>query len=156
MSTNGRNDKGQFVAGGPGGPGRPRRAVESEYLAAVGDMVPLDVWREIVGVLVQKARNGDVKAIAWLATYVLGTKPASLIELAVNEQAGTSVDDLIASEAGGGDDRPVNYPTVLDMPDVIRVMREVALGDRVDAAIVEADRRDADGTPVGQQASDGR
>jgi hypothetical protein len=39
---------GRFAVGNPGGPGRPRRAIEREYLAALSDTVSLGDWREIV------------------------------------------------------------------------------------------------------------
>src|SRR4051812_15971604 len=48
-ATTGGRDKhtGRFLAGNAGGPGRPRRAVERDYLTALGDTITLDVWRQI-------------------------------------------------------------------------------------------------------------
>jgi hypothetical protein len=43
-----RDDNGRFAKGNPGGPGRPRRAVEADYLAALSQAVPLEKWRDIV------------------------------------------------------------------------------------------------------------
>lgn len=47
-SANGRNKNGTFATGHPGGPGRPRRAVEEQYLLAISDACPLDKWKQIV------------------------------------------------------------------------------------------------------------
>ena len=39
--NDGRDPLGKFAKGNPGGPGRPRRTVEREYLAALSDALPL-------------------------------------------------------------------------------------------------------------------
>ena len=46
MSESVRNGDGKFANGNPGGPGRPRRTVELEYLAALGESVSLADWRK--------------------------------------------------------------------------------------------------------------
>jgi hypothetical protein len=71
-TATGRTGAGQFATGNPGGPGRPRRAVESEYLAIVGDSCPASVWREIVESAVADARTGDATARAWLSSHLIG------------------------------------------------------------------------------------
>jgi hypothetical protein len=38
----------------------------------LNEAVPLSVWQEIVGKAVEQAREGDHKARAWLANYLLG------------------------------------------------------------------------------------
>jgi hypothetical protein len=83
-----RGDKGHFKRGNPGGPGRPRRAVERQYLAALSDAVPLDAWRAIVEAAVEAAKNGDARARDWLARYLVGEHPLSLADLAADEAVG--------------------------------------------------------------------
>lgn len=86
MINNGRHTNGTFAPGNPGGPGRPRRAVEREYLAALLDVIPLDVWKEIVSKAVDSAKLGDAKARDWIARFVLGTEtPLKPSELAADE-----------------------------------------------------------------------
>lgn len=67
-----RTQKGQFAPGNPGGPGRPRRAVEHEYLTTLSEAVPLGTWRDICRRAAKDARAGDAKARDWLSRYLLG------------------------------------------------------------------------------------
>jgi hypothetical protein len=67
-----RDARGRFLPGSPGGPGRPRRAVETDYLAALSEAVPLERWREIVETAVDQAVAGDAKARDWLGSYLAG------------------------------------------------------------------------------------
>lgn len=90
-ATNGRAKAGHFAPGNPGGPGRPRRAVEREYLRTVTDACPLDTWREIVEAAVTAARAGDAQARSFLAGHLIG-KPGNrppLAEMAAQDEAGT-------------------------------------------------------------------
>ena len=59
MSDPHRDPDGRFQKSGKGGPGRPRRAIESDYLAKLSEAVPLSVWQEIVAKAVEEAREGD-------------------------------------------------------------------------------------------------
>lgn len=93
--TNGRRADGRFAAGNPGGPGRPRRAVEREYLATLADELTIDRWRRIVRSTIDAAENGDPKAREWLARYALGVEPPTLSALAVADAAGVSADDEV-------------------------------------------------------------
>jgi hypothetical protein len=95
----GRKSNGQFAQGNPGGPGRPRRAVEREYLATISDAVPPDVWRKIVDRTVQSALNGNFAARDWLARHLLGAKPTTMLELAAAERNGYSPDVDVEREA---------------------------------------------------------
>jgi hypothetical protein len=84
-----RDDKGRFRAGNPGGPGRPRRAVESDYLATLCDAVPLAKWRRITKKAVEDALAGDRHAREWLGTFLVGKpEPGGLLELVARELAG--------------------------------------------------------------------
>lgn len=92
-----RDERGRFVAGNAGGPGRPRRAIEREYLAIISEAVTLEDWRAIVAHAVEVAKQGDEKARAWLAKYVLGDTPITLTELAARELLDVSPDREIAA-----------------------------------------------------------
>jgi hypothetical protein len=83
--TAGRDALGRFKRGNEGGPGRPRRAVETEYLAVIGDVVPLERWRRIVERAAADAEAGDAKARQWLAGSLLGSVPQSLLDVAARE-----------------------------------------------------------------------
>jgi hypothetical protein len=62
MGANRRDARnGKFLPGNPGGPGRPRRAIEADYLASLSEAVPLAKWREIVERVVEQAVSGDAR-----------------------------------------------------------------------------------------------
>jgi hypothetical protein len=77
-----RNAKGQYVIGHGGGPGRPSRPREMEYLGALTDAVPLKEWKLVVSKALRDAKDGDAKAREWLGKYLLGDDPVALLELA--------------------------------------------------------------------------
>ncbi len=93
--SHGRDSGGRFAKGHAGGPGRPRRPVETEYLAKLNAAVTLDTWRQIVDRAVTDATNGDAKARDWLAKYLIGEEPTSLVQLAADERAGVTADETI-------------------------------------------------------------
>lgn len=66
-----RDNRGRFLPGGPGGPGRPSRVVERAYLDATIGSVSLEDWSAIVARAVEQARDGDDRARAFLAKYLL-------------------------------------------------------------------------------------
>lgn len=68
-----RDRAGRFIAGNPGGPGRPPRATEQERLDALHSAVSADDWREVCAAAVAAAINGDNKAREWLSKYLLPT-----------------------------------------------------------------------------------
>lgn len=94
--SDGHDENGRFANGNPGGPGRPRRAIEREYLATLGDAVSLDDWREVVERAVADAKSGDAKARDWLTRYLVGNDPPALLELAAKEHRGLAADDEVA------------------------------------------------------------
>lgn len=73
-----RNADGTFAPGNGGGPGRPARATERQYMAAVMAACDIDTWQAIVERAVTDAKNGDSTARAWLASYLLGKPSANL------------------------------------------------------------------------------
>ncbi len=94
-----RDRSGRFAEGNPGGPGRPRRATERQYLSAISDECSPEKWREIISRAVDDARAGDAKARDWLASYLVGRPESAaqtLHKLAVEEEAGS---DPVKSEA---------------------------------------------------------
>jgi hypothetical protein len=101
MISHGRDMNGRFAPGNAGGPGRPRRAIESEYLATLADTVSLDEWRDIVARAVADALAGDATARAWLAKYLIGEKPATLLSMAADEAGGRTADHVVELRARG-------------------------------------------------------
>lgn len=102
----GRDKSGKFAAGNPGGPGRPPRATERDYLVALSEACSTDDWQEIVTRAVDDAKDGDAKARAWLAGYLVG-EPGSRGELlhtiAVEVAAGSDPLELDAAKKRSGD-----------------------------------------------------
>ena len=97
-----RSDNGRFEKGNSGGPGRPRRAIEADYLKAFSDAVPLDAWRTIVSRAVADAQAGDARARDWVARHVLGSEPPTLLSIAATEERtanGEEVVDEVIEEA---------------------------------------------------------
>lgn len=74
-----RNADGTFAEGNSGGPGRPARATERQYMTVVMAACDLDTWQAIVERAVSDAKNGDGTARAWLASYLLGKPSQRLI-----------------------------------------------------------------------------
>jgi hypothetical protein len=76
-----RNGNGRFAAGNPGGPGRPRRVAEIDYLRTLTEECPPETWRAVCRRAVADAEAGDAKARDWLSRYLLGN-PGELPTLA--------------------------------------------------------------------------
>ena len=93
----GRDDIGRFSTGNNYGQGRPPRAVERDYLAALSERLSLDDWRSIVDRAVADASSGDARARDWLSRYVLGVEPMRLTDLALRELMGVSADAELAA-----------------------------------------------------------
>ena len=101
----GRDNQGRFSKGNPGGPGRPRRAVEEDYLAALSDQLSIERWENIVSRAIEDAENGDHRARDWIARYALGPSPKvaemglqgalRLFQLAVDEAREKTVEEKI-------------------------------------------------------------
>lgn len=111
---NGRDGTGRFIAGNTYGKGRPRRAIESDYLKALSDALTLDTWREICAGAIEAAKAGDAKAREWLSRYALGVQPATLTQLATDEALGLSADALIDAEADVARDKVTGYYLIND------------------------------------------
>jgi hypothetical protein len=72
-TASGRDGDGRFALGNPGGPGRPPRVTERDYLAALAGECPPETWRAICRRAVNDALAGDAKARDWLSRYLLGS-----------------------------------------------------------------------------------
>lgn len=70
MNTRKAN-KGSFKKGNPGGPGRPRRETEREYLEATLGVVSLADWKAVVRKALKDAKAGDHRAREFLAKHLL-------------------------------------------------------------------------------------
>jgi hypothetical protein len=105
---NGRNNNGTFGHGNPGGQGRPRRAVEREYLSALAEAVPLEDWREIVAKAVKDAKAGNARARDWLSKHLLGDEPLAVVELAEELERVKSM--LGVGHEAGGDQARAGRP----------------------------------------------
>ena len=96
MKNDRRNTNGTFAKGNAGGPGRPRRAVEVEYLAKLGETVSLADWQKVVAKAKKDAIAGDARARDWLSRFLLGTQPTqSLLDIAAGEAAEISTEEQI-------------------------------------------------------------
>ena len=82
QSTNGssgRNSKGQFAKGNPGGPGNPYARHVARLRASLIEAVGDDGLKDIVQGMVTAAKGGDVAAAKLLLSYLLG-KPVESVE----------------------------------------------------------------------------
>lgn len=66
-----RDANGRFIKGKKGGPGRPPKATEAEYLDALKDILPLERFQRIVDSYARRAEKGDTRAAEVLFKYVL-------------------------------------------------------------------------------------
>jgi hypothetical protein len=92
-----RTSRGTFARGTAGGPGRPPRPVEKDYLRALSDACPPDRWRQIVEKAVQLAEQGDGQARSWLAKYLLGEQTL-WGSLTLAEEQEHMMNDLLGAE----------------------------------------------------------
>ena len=67
---------GRFTKGYKGGPGRPPRRTESEYLNITANKVPLNQWQRVVQKALKDALDGDKHARRWLSDFLIG-RPAT-------------------------------------------------------------------------------
>lgn len=74
-----RDSKGRFIKGNGGGPGRPRKEIEQDYLEATINNVSVNDWKDVVGKALAQAKRGDTAARKWLSDYLLGL-PTQKIE----------------------------------------------------------------------------
>ena len=95
---NGRDSNGKFAPGNPGGPGRPRRAIEMDYLRVFSEILTTDAWRAICQRAVEHAQQGEAKSREFVTRFALGPCPPSLLRLAAMESASLTSADEVNSE----------------------------------------------------------
>src|SRR6516165_241365 len=76
-----------FQPGNPGGPGRPRRVVERDYLAVAVGAVSAADWRKVVKKALEQAIKGDSRARDWLGRRLVGSDPIQVAKLVEELQA---------------------------------------------------------------------
>lgn len=114
--TDDRNDKGQFLPGWKGGPGRPRAEREAHYLDILLQECPPDAWSAIVRRAMLDAANGDHKAREWLGRYLL-PKPGEEPGADNSKPKGLSRGNVVIYQPGAlGTDIPQKGP-VFYLPD---------------------------------------
>ena len=79
MTQDSRDGNGRFAAGNSGGPGRPKRHIEVEYITSMLSVCTLSEWEDIVRTAVAAAKKGDHKAREWLTSHVIGQPGAKSV-----------------------------------------------------------------------------
>lgn len=80
----GRNERGQFVAGNPGGPGNPYARRSAELRRGLLEAVTLQDVQEIAEKLLELAKAGDIDAARLLLDRLLG-KPVQPVVAEIAE-----------------------------------------------------------------------
>lgn len=80
MASELHNERGKFRPGNPGGPGRPKKVVERQYLDRLRRVVIIPEWEAVVRRALEDAKNGDSAARTWLSKHLVGDDPAGLLD----------------------------------------------------------------------------
>jgi hypothetical protein len=139
-----RDERGRFVAGNGGGPGRPRRAIEREYLAVISDSLSLEDWREVVTHAVEVAKQGDDKARAWLAKYVIGDAPIGLTELLARELLDIDPDLEVLAKVDEISEPTPPFASWGDPPTLVERVKSIKAKIAEQEAQAEQERRKAE------------
>lgn len=110
-TTKMHDSKGKFAVGNPGGPGRPGRGIEQQYLDVFFAIVTPQRWGEVVTVALEDATNGSVTARRhgreWLSRIIVPALERIIIaslnvnmDVQLDEQ---QVGELIGMLVGGQD-----------------------------------------------------
>lgn len=86
MADSKRQAGGRFAKGNPGGPGRPKRAREVEYLRVLFDACPIETWQRICEAAVRDAIAGDWRARNFLSHYLMGLPAGESLRLSQQER----------------------------------------------------------------------
>jgi hypothetical protein len=69
-----RQKNGRFAEGNCGGPGRPPRKTERDYLLVFESTVTPERWQKVLAKILENAESGNLRAAEFLAKYMLGNK----------------------------------------------------------------------------------
>lgn len=149
--NHGRDARGRFAKGNPGGPGNPHGRRCAELRAAVLDAVGPDDLGEVVAEVLSSAKQGDLAAAKLLLERTLGKVPAvpadsgeSQIELPCLATTADTVEAANAILAAMGEGR-VTPEAAVKMTAVVELARRTIdtheLASRV--AALEAECREA-------------
>jgi hypothetical protein len=72
-NSGGRDDKGRFVRGNPGGPGNPFARKTAAFRTAFVNAVTQKDFEEVTQAVIEKAKKGDMTAAKLFYTYTMGT-----------------------------------------------------------------------------------
>lgn len=67
-----RDEKGRFIKGNKGSPGRAPREREERYYTILMSSCTFEDWKRIIQKAVEQAKRGDAQARKWLADYLVG------------------------------------------------------------------------------------
>ena len=95
-----RDEKGRFIKGNGGGPGRPARAVEEEYRSILVSSVSKADWEAIIKRAVLDAKKGDTSARKFLADYLIGP-PVERKEIAGADGSALRIEVVYADDGNG-------------------------------------------------------
>ena len=108
-TSNGRDARGRFVKGNPGGPGNPYAGKISQLRKAlIASVSPQDI-AEIARTVIEQAKAGDAAMIRLLWSYVLG-EPAKLIDDLARKHPAASLPRQTVRELIGAQDPQRELP----------------------------------------------
>jgi len=70
--SDGRDSRGRFTQGNPGGPGNPDTKRTAELRSTIREAVTPEDMAEVMGVLIEKAKAGELAAIRELFDRTIG------------------------------------------------------------------------------------
>jgi hypothetical protein len=151
--SGGRDERGRFTAGNPGGPGNPFARRVAQFRTVLHECASLEDMKYIGGQLVALAKSGDMAATKLLLQYQVG-KPAATVDpdtLDLQEIAlflrGPTGEDIHALTSGQRIP-PAAWMTILRvcLPVIVRQFHDVFLKmfERTDAAQAAGEPPDSD------------
>jgi hypothetical protein len=72
-NTGGRDDKGRFIPGNPGGPGNPFARKTAAFRTAFVNAVTQKDFEEVTRAVIERAKKGDMTAAKLFYSYTMGT-----------------------------------------------------------------------------------
>ena len=113
MASSQRNKNGTFAKGYKGGPGRPSKEVEKDYLTQTMCACSPEKWGEIVRLAVADAEGDDSRARgearAFLRSVIFGKAETGTLEQVKKFESQSEVDELLNLTVG--DDKTIEWLT---------------------------------------------